>query len=147
MKRKVVLTALLLVGILFSISGTFFFAAPNAVSAVSDEVTAPASLYLQPPNQLAETEVVYQKEMSDGTLWQAYGSGRTLLAIEVGDRITLTNAKGEVFWAEIAKIFTVPPDSNTRGETWIEFHNLDLALVRGQPASGPAVVFAFWRLW
>ena len=145
MKRKVFLTALLLVGILFSIGGTFFFAAPDAVSAVSDDAITPASLYLQPPNQLVKTGFVYEKEMSDGNLWQAYGKARAIFAPEVDDEITLTNNKGEAFQAKVIEIRITPPDSNTVGETWIVFENLTAA--RGQPSSGPAVVFAFWRVW
>jgi hypothetical protein len=145
MKRTALLVALLVVGLLFSIGGTFF-AAPDVVSAVSDDVTAPASSYLQPANQLIKTSFIYEKKIADGScaLWQAYGKGRAIFAPNLGAKVTLRNEKGEVFQATIVRVFTIPPGSNIRGETWVEFKNLTPA--RGQPGSGPAVIFAFWRL-
>lgn len=140
MKRIVGMIALLVIGFLISLGS---FASPSVTSAISDRVTAPA-FNLEWLNQLGKTEFVYQRKMADGTLWQAYGKGRAILAPHKGDEITLTNAKGEMFRAKVIRVFKVPAGSRAWGETWIEFENLTPA--RGQPVTGSAVIFAFWRV-
>ncbi len=137
------------------------FALPPSMSVASDEVTAPsADIFLKeiPTTTVAPVAVskdtsppwcpVYHEKMADGRTWYAYAGTKTfphidlIKPVKIGKEVRLRNADQEVFRAVVSQIFTPPAGSHTKG-TWIGFENR--APARGQPASGPAVVFSFWK--
>jgi hypothetical protein len=93
--------------------------------------------------QVAPQWAVYQEKMANGEIWYAYGKGEVWFwqKVKPGMELSLTNLKEETFQARIIQVFTLPAGSKSKG-TWIEFENLTLK--RGQPYSGPAVIFKKW---
>jgi len=125
MKKNAIVAILIAIILVFSV-----FAVTSLASA-------------SPGDDKVPSWAVAQETMADGTIWYAYAKTeiKDVKTIKINSKVYLTNVKGEVFYAEIVQIFKPMASSEPRNPAriWVEFKNLTMA--KGQPETGPAVIF------